>query len=272
MFIFTKKYRMKICLIITTYNWPQALELCLKSVVKQSKMPDEVIIADDGSRDDTRALIESYKIKIPNLIHVWHEDIGYQRAKIINKAIDTATADFIITTDQDCILHKHFILDYSLQAEQGCYISAYRVNLTEPLTKRLLKQNRLPNLFELITQTKWNLKHQQRNPSKWNEKTKYITNSSNGTFGCNMAFFRKDALDINGYNEDFVGWGPEDSEFTQRLLNIGKKWKRIYYSAILYHLYHPVICRANLGPNQSLVDKARSEKRTIVKNGIKKLN
>lgn len=262
---------MKICLIITTYNWPDALELCLKSVERQSKKPDEVIIADDGSGTETRELIEKYSTRIAGLKHVWHEDKGYQRAKIINKAIGEATSDFIITTDQDCILHKHYVLDYSLQAEQGCYISAYRINLRESLTKKLLKQKRLPNLFELLTQTKWNTKHQHRNPAKWKAKNRYITATSDGTFGCNMAFYRQDVLDINGYNEDFVGWGPEDSELTQRLINNGKKWKRIYYSAILYHLYHPVISRANLDFNEGLVKKARSEKRTVVPNGIKKL-
>ncbi len=263
---------MKICLIITTYNWPQALELSLKSVMRQSRPPEEVIIADDGSREETRLLIDSYKGKIANLKHVWHEDNGYQRAKIVNLAIEASESDFIITTDQDCILHKDFILDYSLQAEEGCYVSAYRINLRKDLTEKLLKQKRLPNMFELLTQTKWNLKHQQRNPSKWKEKTRYITSSSDGTYGCNMAFFRQDVIDVNGYNEDFVGWGPEDSELTQRLINNGKKWKRIYYSAILYHLYHPIICRANLDHNMSLVDKARSEKRTVIKNGIKKLS
>lgn len=261
---------MKICLIITTYNWPQALELCLKSVIKQSKKPDEVIIADDGSGDETRKLIESYKGKISNLKHVWHEDNGYQRAKVVNLAITNSESDFIITTDQDCILQKDFILDYSLQAEEGCYVSAYRINLRKSLTEKILKQKRLPNIFELLTQTKWNLKHQQRNPSKWKTKTRYIDNLSDGTYGCNMGFFRQDVLDVNGYNENFVGWGPEDSEMTQRLINNGKKWKRIYYSAILYHLYHPELSRKNLEFNMNLVQKTIKEKITYIDNGINK--
>jgi glycosyltransferase involved in cell wall biosynthesis len=223
-------------------------------------MPDEVIIADDGSGEETRLLIERYKSQIPNLIHVWHDDSGYRRARIINLAIEASNADFIITTDQDCILHRHFILDYSMQAEEGCYISAYRVNLRESLTKKILQQKRLPSTFELLTQTKWNLKHQHRNVYKSKTKTRYITATSNGTFGCNMAFFRQDVLDVNGYNEDFVGWGPEDSELTQRLINNGKKWKRIFYSAILYHIYHPIICRANLEFNNNLVKLAIQEK------------
>ena len=259
---------MKICLIITTYNWPEALELSLKSVIRQSRPPDEVIIADDGSREETRQLIDSYMGKIKNLRHVWHEDNGYQRAKVVNLAISTSEADFIITTDQDCILHKDFVLDYSLQAEHGCYISAYRINLREDLTTKILEQKRLPNMFELLTQTKWNLKHQQRIPSKWKKTTRYITTSSNGTYGCNMGFYRKDLVDVNGYNENFVGWGPEDSEMTQRLINNGKQWKRIYYSAILYHLYHPELSRSNLDHNMSLLKKTIDEKVTYICNGI----
>ncbi|MDV6168068.1 glycosyltransferase family 2 protein [Flavobacterium sp. DG1-102-2] len=259
---------MKICLIITTYNWPEALELSLKSVMRQSRPPDEVIIADDGSKGETKHLIESYMDKIKNLRHVWHEDNGYQRAKVVNLAIMSSEADFIITTDQDCILHKDYVLDYSLQAEHGCYISAYRINLRKELTYKILAQKRLPNMFELLTQTKWNLKHQQRIPSKWKKKTRYITTSSNGTYGCNMAFYRNDLMEINGYNENFVGWGPEDSEMTQRLINNGKKWKRIYYSAILYHLYHPELSKSNLEFNVDLLRKTIDNRLTYICNGI----
>ncbi|HEX8270175.1 MAG TPA: glycosyltransferase family 2 protein [Flavobacterium sp.] len=261
---------MTVCLIITTYNWPEALELCLKSVLRQSQQPDEIIIADDGSKQPTADLIKAYKSKFKNLKHAWHEDNGYQRAKIINKAISISDSDLIITTDQDCILHKDFVRDYALQAEDNCYISAYRVNIKKKLTETLLRQKRLPYLFELITQTRWNYKYQVRKPSKWKKKTKYVTDISDGTYGCNMGFFRKDVLEINGYNENFIGWGPEDSEMTQRLLNNGKKWKRIYHSAILYHLYHPVLSKANFEDNVLLVKKAIREKLTFIDNGIKK--
>lgn len=261
---------MKICLIITTYNWPDALELSLQSIVRQRKQPDEVIIADDGSRQETRDLIDSYKGKIKNLKHAWHEDTGYQRAKILNKSIMMSESDFIITTDQDCILDKNFILDYSLQAEEGFYISGYRINLRERLTKRLVRRKRLPNLHEIFAETKWNVKHQIRARFMWNRTNRYISGSSNGTYGCNMGFFKKDVMAINGYNEDFVGWGPEDSEMTQRLMNNGIGWKRVYYSAILYHMYHPILCRKNADFNIMLLRKALKEKIIFVPNGILK--
>ena len=134
---------MNICLIITTYNWPDALQLCLKSVIAQTRQPDEVIIADDGSRKETKDLIDSFRGIIKNLKHIWHEDQGYQRAKIINKSIAASESDFIITTDQDCILHKKFILDYSLNIEEGFYISGYRIQLRENITQKLIAKKRL---------------------------------------------------------------------------------------------------------------------------------
>lgn len=261
---------MKICLIITTYNWPEALELSLKSIVRQTKQPDEVIIADDGSRKETRDLINSFKGKIKNLRHAWHEDTGYQRAKIINKSIEMCESDFIVTTDQDCILDKNFILDYSLQAEKGFYVSGYRINMRESVTKKLVKGKRLHNFLETFFETKWNIKHQVRAQFMWNRTTRYISGSSNGTYGCNMGFFKEDVIAINGYNEDFIGWGPEDSEMTQRLMNNGIGWKRVYYSAILYHMHHPVLCRKNADFNIMLLKKALQEKIIFVPNGILK--
>ena len=97
-------------LILATYNWKEALELVLMSVMRQSVKPFEVIIADDGSREDTKALIDEYRKKfdIP-LIHVWHEDKGFRLSEIRNKAIKQARGNYIIQIDGDTILHKDFV-------------------------------------------------------------------------------------------------------------------------------------------------------------------
>src|SRR5690606_41110372 len=91
-----------VSLSISTYNWPQALNLCLKSVTSQTIMPDEVIIADDGSALATKQLIESFRTQfgVP-LIHVWHEDMGFRKSMIINKAISAASSRHIIESDAD---------------------------------------------------------------------------------------------------------------------------------------------------------------------------
>ncbi len=261
---------MKICLIITTYNWPAALELALKSVINQTQKPFEVIIADDGSKEETRNLIKRYESKINNLKHCWHEDVGYRRSKIINESLKVSASDFIITIDQDCILNKNFIKDYHEVAEKGTYISAYRIDLSKSLTNVILKQSRLPNNIEKLFGSKWNVKHQFRNKKLRDKKTEIYDTNSNGTYGCNMGFFKSDVLAINGYNEDFIGWGPEDSEMTQRLMNAGIVRKMVFYCAILFHLYHPELSRASLEDNFKLLRTTREDKLVSINNGIVK--
>lgn len=261
---------MNICLIITTYNWPAALELALKSVTRQTHLPFEVIIADDGSSEETRSLIKKYGSQINNLKHCWHEDEGYRRSKIINESIKMSLSDFIITIDQDCIVDKNFIKDYHEMAQKGTYLSAYRIDLNKSLTNRILKQARLPYTVEKLLGSKWNVKHQFRNKKLRDKKTEFYDTNSNGTYGCNMGFFKNDVLAVNGYNEDFVGWGPEDSEMTQRLINTGIVRKKIFYCAILFHLYHPELSRASFDHNYNLLQTTLKEKLVSIKNGIVK--
>ena len=121
---------MKTALLISTYNWPEALELVLKSILKQSQFPDEILIADDGSKEDTRSLIESYKNKIAiPVIHFWQEDEGFKKSHILNKAIANSKVDYIIQIDGDCIMHKDFVKDHISRAEESVFLFGSRVNI-----------------------------------------------------------------------------------------------------------------------------------------------
>ncbi|MFM7720217.1 MAG: glycosyltransferase, partial [Sediminibacterium sp.] len=95
-----------VALIIATYNWPQALQQTLRSVAHQTILPNEVLIADDGSDERTANLIQQFKEAHPtiNIIHVWHEDNGFRLAAIRNKSISMAQSEYIIQIDGDIIL------------------------------------------------------------------------------------------------------------------------------------------------------------------------
>jgi glycosyltransferase involved in cell wall biosynthesis len=95
------------CTLVTpTYNWPDALELLLLSVLNQTILPNEVMIADDGSKEDTKKLIEKFQENFPiPLVHIWHEDIKNRKPRIMNKAIAIAKYEYIIEIDGD----KYFI-------------------------------------------------------------------------------------------------------------------------------------------------------------------
>ena len=115
---------MKISLLISTYNWPQALDLVLLSVEKLTCKPDELLIADDGSRTETTQLIDAFKKTSSITVrHIWHEDKGFKRSEILNKAIAKSTSDYIIQTDGDCILHPSFVKDHIFLAKKKIFRS-----------------------------------------------------------------------------------------------------------------------------------------------------
>src|SRR5690606_6115352 len=128
-------------LVISTYNWPEALSLCLKSILKQTVMPVEIIIADDGSDNRTKSVIEEFQHKSALIVkHIWHEDAGFRLAQIRNKAIHHAQTDYIIQIDGDIILNKSFIEDHLYVREHGCFLRGTRAHIVEP---------HLPTLFKL---------------------------------------------------------------------------------------------------------------------------
>lgn len=261
---------MRISLLISTYNWVSALDLCLKSVLEQKLMPDEVLIADDGSRADTKALIDAYRAKFPvPLIHVWQEDQGFQLAKIRNKAIAKASGDYIVQIDGDLVLHPYFIADHQAFAEPGSFVRASRIYLDESLSKKMLAEGITQvNPFQDGVSNKVSA---FRIPVLWPFFASTYKNTGDEVWeihGCNMAYWRADAIAVNGYNEAFTGWGPEDKEFVARMLNKGFKKRFIKYGALVFHIWHPVNTKENLKNNQCLFEKAKREQSTYCAVGI----
>jgi glycosyltransferase involved in cell wall biosynthesis len=128
-----------VSLIVSTYNWPEALNLCLISIGKQTLLPDEVIIADDGSTDKTLKLIEKHKRNFPiPIIHVWQPDDGFQLSKIRNKAIAASSQKYIVQIDGDLILEKHFIQDHVAFRKENTFVSGSRVIMNSDLSKKLI--------------------------------------------------------------------------------------------------------------------------------------
>ena len=121
---------MKTALLVSTYNWPDALHVVLKSLKNQTVSPQEVLIADDGSREETKNLIHRYQIELTfELKHIWQEDKGFRKSAILNKAVAATDADYIIQIDGDCIMHPHFIEDHLAAAKREVYLFGSRVNI-----------------------------------------------------------------------------------------------------------------------------------------------
>lgn len=257
-----------VSLIITTYNWPDALELVLLSIKVQSILPSEVIIADDGSGEETRRLIERFQQDFPvPLIHGWQEDLGFRAARARNIAMSKVSGDYIVIIDGDMLLHRHFIRDHKFIAKSGYFVQGRRVILTELLTKKLFmtKNLQIP-FFSSEVKNKLNAICCPCLSAIFSPL--FSKKSYQSVRSCNMAMWKTDVIKVNGFNEDFVGWGREDSEFVVRLLNGGVKRQDLRFGGVAYHLYHHENTRHNLNQNDQRLKQAIDDKITYCKNGI----
>ena len=259
---------MKTSLLISTYNWPEALELVLLSLNNQTEKPDEVLIADDGSSEETKFLIVDFqkKLIIP-IHHFWHEDKGFRKAIILNKAIAAAKSDYIIQIDGDCIMHKDFVRDHKALAQTNLYLFGSRVNIQEKFLPKLFASQKIKfNFFdEGIKKRTRNL----RVPALSN-LYKVTDEVSEKMRGCNVSFWKKDVIAVNGYNEEFEGWGREDSELIIRMMNNGVLGRRLRYRGIVYHIWHRIKDQSRFEINDILQEKALAERSKWCKKGIDK--
>ncbi len=226
----------KTSLIVSTYNRPDALFLCLESIKRQKLLPDEVIVGDDGSTDETKEVIEKLQRDYPvPLIHVWQEDKGFRLAMSRNKCVAKAKYEYIIQVDGDMILHSYFVRDHVRFACPGCYIKGGRANITKEKTDSLCKGWK----FKKINFFTWGLTRRE-NSIHCLGLARFLASKrkTRPGLGCNMSFWREDFLAINGYDEFYVGWGGEDYDLAQRLLFAGKKKLALKFAAIGFHLWH----------------------------------
>ncbi|MCM8568165.1 glycosyltransferase family 2 protein [Gramella jeungdoensis] len=256
---------MTVALLISTYNWPEALDLVLRSVKNQSVMPNEILIADDGSTEITKKLIEKFQEEGLPIKHFWQEDKGFRKSQILNKAIAGAKSDYIIQVDGDCILHRNFVEDHKQNAEIGNFLFGSRVNIKEDAIEKVLPKRKIKFSFfsGKISKRTRNL----RVPflSSFYKETDIL---SKKVRGCNISYWRSDFIAINGYNEAMTGWGKEDSEMVVRLLNNGINGRRLRYAGIVYHIWHIEKSREREVINSGIQAKAIENKLTRCENGI----
>lgn len=255
-------------LIISTYNWPEALEACLKSVMKQSILPTEIIIADDGSTFETKDVICKYKkiISAP-IIHVWHEDKGFRKTIILNKAIKKVSTDYIIQIDSDIILNKYFIEDHLCLAEKKCFVRGSRTILNNTISLNYLKYNRLPLLTKLFLSIEQPMHFVRLWPIISKLATRKVS-SGEKVKGCNISFWKSDILEINGYNNELKGWGHEDEELCLRLVNLGVMKKTVRFSAIAAHLHHKLLSRKEESRHLDLLEEVKRKIIIRANNGL----
>ena len=253
-------------LIAPTYNWTDALELLLISVLRQTVLPNEVIIADDGSRDETKKMIEKFQEKFPiPLVHVWHEDNKNQKPKIMNKAIAASKNEYIIEIDGDIIMNRNFIEDHLKFAEKGMYLFGSRVNIQEKKLSKIFRNKKVSfNFFSIGIKKRFRTLHLPL----LMKFAKIVDRRSSKLRGCNMSFWKEDFIKVNGFNEDLQGWGLDDSELIERFHNINLRGKRLKFAGIAYHIYHKEQDKSLTDINGAIERKTVDERLKFITNGV----
>lgn len=251
-------------LLISTYNRPEALDACLESVSRLSPQPDEILIADDGSEASTKEVVIRWKEKIKTpMHHVWHEDRGFRLAAIRNKALAKSTGDYIIQIDGDELLHPRFIADHLRYARRGYFCKGCRVKLGPLISEHICNGNSENNL----NITKGNLRRARLllgdieegrvkglriRPLAW-WFANYFKQRDYYALGGNMSYWRDDVIALNGYDEQFEGWGREDDDLAHRFGRLGLLKRDLRFTAICYHLWHPENSRALTDTNDAYI-------------------
>lgn len=235
----------KVGVVITTYNSPLWLKNVLFGYEAQSHSNFVTIIADDGSGAPTKDVIDFFVARGRLTIeHVWHEDKGFQKCQILNKAIAQTDCDYLIFTDGDCIPEPNFIAQHIALAQPGYFLSGGYVKLTTPVSQAIteadIKNGDVFNIAWLKS------KGQPGSHKLWKlvkcAATKTFLNAVTPTKatwnGMNSSTWTKDIKACNGFNED-MQYGGLDRELGERLYNLGLKGKQVRYSIACLHLDHP---------------------------------
>lgn len=242
---------MKPSVIVPTYNRPQALKLCLLSLAGQSVKPFEVLIADDGSGPETRQTVtllqEELKGAFP-IRHVWQEDAGFRKPRILNETVRQAAGDFLVFIDGDCMAHKHFLRAHIEASGTEVISSGKRVELGKDLTERLLREGKpVVSLGPFLLCDALNGGEIR---SRKVEEAIRIRNgflrkalhrdriTDDGVWGCNFSLYKDLFYSINGCDEDFVDGSIEDNDLGIRVLNSGGTVRSVRNLAIIFHLWH----------------------------------
>ncbi len=265
-------------IIISTYNSTEWLEKVLYGYNNQKYRMFEIVIADDGSTQETKALLDRMQQEVfYPIVHVWHEDNGFQKSQILNKAIVACNTPYIIMSDGDCIPRKDFVEQHVKYREEGYFLSGGYFMLPMEISKKIsketiyneqcfevswLKQNGLKASFKNNKLSAGNLKASILNA---------VTPTNASWNGHNASGWKEDIVAVNGFDER-MQYGGQDRELGERLFNLGIKSKQIRYNAVVIHLDHPrgYKNQESIAKNQAIRKTTREENKTWTDFGIKK--
>jgi glycosyltransferase involved in cell wall biosynthesis len=265
---------MRCAVIVPTYNRPDALAAVLEGYLAQDDADFELVVADDGSTADTKAVVESFQGRAPFPVrHVWQEDLGFRVAAARNRGVAATVADYIIFTDGDCIPPPWFVRAHKRLAEKGYFLSGNRILLSEAFTREVLGA-KLP--VQRWGALRWLGARLAGRINRWMPLVrlpdlaarKRVHQGWQGVMSCNISLWREDLARVNGVDESFSGWGLEDSDLVVRLYRAGVRHKSARFAAPVFHLWHRENDRSRLEENRRRLDEVLRSGRVRAVQGL----
>jgi len=264
-----------ISVIVTTYNWPSALKLCLDSLFAQQDKQFEIIIADDGSSAANVKFTQAYCADSPvSVSYSHHDDQGFRAGTIRNKAVAQSKGDYLLFVDGDCVLLPDFIARHRQLAATGCFVPGNRVLLSPAFTRTVIEQQiplyTKPFYYFLLLRLQQKINRisgffhlplgflRRIQPKKWQR-----------AMTCNLGVWKKDFIRVNGFDELFEGWGFEDSDLVIRLIHAGIERKEGRFAVPVLHLWHPHNDKSKQATNyQRLLERVQQQDFMVAKKGV----
>jgi glycosyltransferase involved in cell wall biosynthesis len=255
-------------LIVTTHEWPAALRRVLECVAAQTRAPDELLVADDGSGPATAEAVAGFVRHLPCPVrHLWQPHAGFRAGRARNRAIAASTADYLVLIDGDMLIAPQFLADHLEFARRGCYSQGVRIPLDAGATEAQLQPGAaLPGPGSPAVAGR-RAAYARRSPALA-RLLRRLGNAFVAIKACNQGFWREDLIAVNGFDEAFSGWGSEDKELCVRLDNAGVRRQTLVCAAVAFHLHHPPAARDGAARNRERWRQSARDRRTRCEQGL----
>jgi glycosyltransferase involved in cell wall biosynthesis len=232
-------------LVLSTYEWPEALDAVLRAFSEQSDSDFAIVVADDGSRADTGAVVDAWRASFGGrLEHAWQPDEGFRLARVLNLGALAIDAEYLVFLHGESVPRRHFVRAIRSCAIPSWFVAGRRIDLSEGLTTRVLKQ-RIPvhrwGMLDWLRVRKEvaplsSLTRRDRRRVGARALPEFVP--ADRTYGYLLGVWRSDFERVNGYDMRFLGWGEEDVDIAVRLRRLGLRCGHAGPDATLVHLWH----------------------------------
>ena len=225
--------------LITTFNDGEILPQTLAAYAAQSTRDFEIIVADDGSTDGCGEALRNWAPSFRRgIVHVFQENHGFRRARILNRAERASRCERLIFTDMDCLPHRDFVRNHLRHLKPGTAVTGRRTHIAReaiPSPEIILKNGLGLSPSRLVRL--W-LRGKARVIEHGFVAPFFYEASSNGILGSNFSICREDFEAVNGFSEEFEGWGGEDTDLGQRIERNGVRLRNLRNKVVQFHQPH----------------------------------